>query len=215
MNKIVLASASPRRKELLSLIGLSFDVITGDAEEITGSTVPAEMVEELSLLKARDVFNKLPKEERAGRIVIGADTVVSCDGKVLGKPKDKQHAFEMLSLLQGRSHEVYTGVTLLKGKATDDAGGSISGDRKKESLQINEREAYECITFHETTAVQVYPMSREEIWKYIDSDEPMDKAGSYGIQGKFAAHIKGIEGDYFNVVGLPIGRVYQELKIFL
>lgn len=197
MNKIILASASPRRKELLTQIGLSFEIITSDAEEITKSTLPQEMVEELSLLKAKDVWKKLPEKERAEKIVIGADTVVSCDGKVLGKPKNQQHAFEMLSLLQGREHYVYTGVTLLKTKAVG------RGD-----------EAYECITFHEATAVHVYPMSEEERWNYIASGEPMDKAGSYGIQGEFAAFIKGIEGDYFNVVGLPIGRVYQELKNF-
>ena len=194
MNKIILASASPRRKELLSQIGLFFEVITGDVEEITTSTLPQEMVEELSYMKALDVFQKLPKEDREGKIVIGADTVVACDGQVLGKPKDKQHAFEMLSLLQGREHYVYTGVTLMK------AG------EKAETASV---------TFHEATAVHVYPMSEEEILKYIDSANPMDKAGSYGIQEEFAAFIKGIEGDYFNVVGLPIGRAYQELKNFL
>lgn len=194
MNKIILASASPRRKELLSQIGLSFEVITGDVEEITTSTLPREMVEELSHMKALDVFRKLPKADREGKIVIGADTVVSCDGHVLGKPKDKQHAFEMLSLLQGRAHYVYTGVTLIK---------------------AGEEAETEYVTFHEATAVHVYPMREEEIWKYIESGEPMDKAGSYGIQGRFAAFIKGIEGDYFNVVGLPVGRVYQELKNFL
>lgn len=199
MNKIILASASPRRKELLAQIGISFEVITSDAEEITKSSQPQQMVEELSMLKAKDVLQKLSKEEQAGAIIIGADTVVSCDGKVLGKPRDKQHAFEMLSLLQGRAHYVYTGVTLIR--ATED-------------YQVTSTEGYNSITFHEATAVHVYPMSEEEIWNYIETGEPMDKAGSYGIQGGFAAFIKGIEGDYFNVVGLPIGRVYQELKNF-
>lgn len=194
MNKIILASASPRRKELLSQIGLPFEVITGDVEEIATSTLPQEMVEELSHIKALDVFQKLSKEDREGKIVIGADTVVSCDGQVLGKPKDKKHAFEMLSLLQGREHYVYTGVTVIKDTEESDM---------------------DCVTFHEATAVHVYPMSEEEIWRYIESKEPMDKAGSYGIQGGFASFIKGIEGDYFNVVGLPIGRVYQELKKLL
>ncbi|MBQ8596864.1 MAG: septum formation protein Maf [Lachnospiraceae bacterium] len=199
MNKIILASASPRRKELLAQIGFTFEVITSDAEEITKSSQPQQMVEELSMLKAKDVLQKLSKEEQAGAIIIGADTVVSCDGKVLGKPRDKQHAFEMLSLLQGRAHYVYTGVTLIR--ATED-------------YQVTSTEGYNSITFHEATAVHVYPMSEEEIWNYIETGEPMDKAGSYGIQGGFAAFIKGIEGDYFNVVGLPIGRVYQELKNF-
>ena len=199
MNKIILASASPRRKELLAQIGFTFEVITSDAEEITKSSQPQQMVEELSMLKAKDVLQKLSKEEQAGAIIIGADTVVSCDGKVLGKPRDKQHAFEMLSLLQGRAHYVYTGVTLI---------------RPTEDCQVTSTDGYNSITFHEATAVHVYPMSEEEIWNYIETGEPMDKAGSYGIQGGFAAFIKGIEGDYFNVVGLPIGRVYQELKNF-
>ncbi len=214
MNKIILASASPRRKELLAQIGISFEVITSDAEEITQSTIPEKMVEELSLLKAKDVFLKLPEEERAGKLVIGADTVVSCDGKVLGKPKDKEHAFEMLKLLQGREHYVYTGVTLLSGQTSYDKAKGLP-DCEKTETAWTERKEYQCVTFHEATAVKVFPMSDDEIWRYIDTGEPMDKAGSYGIQGKFAAYIRGIEGDYFNVVGLPIGRVYQELKKFL
>lgn len=190
MNKIILASASPRRKELLSQIGLSFDIIASDAQEITKSSLPEKMVAELSVIKAEDVQNKLSKEERNGRVILGADTVVSCEGKVLGKPKDRQQAFEMLSLLQGRCHEVYTGVTLLM-------------------ADKNER-----ITFCEKTTVHVYPMSEKEILDYIETGSPMDKAGGYGIQGEFAAFIRKIEGDYYNVVGLPVGRVYQELKKF-
>lgn len=188
MNKIILASASPRRKELLSQIGIPFDIVISDAQEITKSSLPEEMVEELSWLKAEDVREKLSEEERKKRVILGADTIVSCEGKVLLKPKDRQQAFEMLSLLQGREHEVYTGVTLL------------AADSKRH------------ITFHEKTIVHVYPMSEKEILNYIETGSPMDKAGAYGIQGEFAAFIRKIEGDYYNVVGLPVGRVYQELK---
>lgn len=188
MNKIILASASPRRKELLSQIGIPFDIVISDAQEITKSSLPEEMVEELSWLKAEDVREKLSEEERKNRVILGADTIVSCEGKVLLKPKDRQQAFEMLSLLQGREHEVYTGVTLL------------AADSKRH------------ITFHEKTIVHVYPMSEKEILNYIETGSPMDKAGAYGIQGEFAAFIRKIEGDYYNVVGLPVGRVYQELK---
>lgn len=198
MSKIILASASPRRRELLSQIGISFEVITSDAEEITGSTLPREMVEELSFLKAKDVFEKLSLKEQKESIIIGADTVVACDGKVLGKPGDKQHAFEMLSMLQDREHQVYTGVTLLKHKET---GEDFEGNN-----------AYESVTFHEETTVHVYAMDEEEILKYMETGEPMDKAGGYGIQGLFAKFVKGVEGDYYNVVGLPVSRLYRELK---
>lgn len=212
MNKIVLASASPRRKELLAQIGCSFEIITSDAEEITQSKIPENMVEELSLLKAKDVFLKLPEEKKKESLVIGADTVVSCDEKVLGKPKDKEHAFEMLKLLQGRTHYVYTGVTLICGKASYDRAKGLPVCEKEETAEENRKE-YQCITFHEATAVKVFPMSDEEIWEYIETGEPMDKAGSYGIQASFGAKfIERIEGDYYNVVGLPVSRLYHELK---
>lgn len=119
-------------------------------------------------------------------LVIGADTVVCCEGKILGKPHDREAAVEMLTALQGRSHEVYTGVTLYHQRET--------------------------VTFFECTQVEFYPMTEVEISEYIDSKEPMDKAGAYGIQGLGARFVKGIRGDYNNVVGLPVGRLYQELK---
>lgn len=186
---IILASASPRRKELLSQIGIPFIVQKSDAEEITESVEPSEVVKELSCLKARDIFDRLSEGEKENSLVIGADTVVACDGHIMGKPKNEAHAVEMLTLLQGRAHEVYTGVTLL-----------FKGDTVKE------------ISFAEQTRVSVFSMSPEEIKAYVATGEAEDKAGSYGIQGSFAAFIKGIEGDYNNVVGLPVGRLYQELK---
>ncbi len=189
--RIILASASPRRRELLEQIGLNFEVRVSDVEEKVSTNVPEILVQELSRQKAEAVFAELsPTTEEF--LVIGADTVVSCDGRILGKPGNAQEAVEMLMLLQGRSHEVYTGVTLI-----------YQGNRECSILRK---------TFHEVTKVQFYPMSREEIVAYVDTGEPLDKAGAYGIQGICARYIKGIKGDYNNVVGLPVGRLYQEMK---
>ncbi len=185
--KIVLASASPRRRELLAQIGIVPEIIPSTMEEKITASDPEEVVKELSFQKASDVAGRCLE----GTLVIGADTVVAADGRILGKPKSHEEAAEMIAMLAGKSHQVYTGVTLiLCGK----------DGRKTRS-------------FVEKTVVAVYPMNEREIAGYAESDEPMDKAGAYGIQGKFAAFIKGIDGDYNNVVGLPVGRVYQEMKI--
>lgn len=185
--RIILASASPRRRELLHQIDMEFEVIPSNAEESTKSSVPAEAVKELSCLKAVDIFNRLSEEEKKDALIIGADTVVSLDGHIMGKPNSRENAVKMLSLLQGKTHQVYTGVTL------------VWADLQK-------------ISFYEKTDVTMFPMSAEEIEGYVATGEPMDKAGAYGIQGKCAAYIKEISGDYNNVVGLPIGRLYQEMK---
>lgn len=191
--KIILASASPRRKELLTQIGIDFQVLVSDVEEKVTTDVPHEVVEELSCQKAEAVAKLCSRaEEQTPIIIIGADTIVACDGKILGKPKDRQDAFDMLMMLQGRTHQVYTGVTIVR--VTD------KGMAKN--------------TFHEATEVTFYPMSEDEIWEYVDTLDPMDKAGAYGIQGFCARYIKGIRGDYNNVVGLPVGRLYQELQQF-
>lgn len=190
--KIILASASPRRRELLSQIGMDFEVRVSDASESAVSYEPSELVKELSALKASAVFDQLSKEEKEESLVIGADTVVSLSGSIMGKPKDGQEAVNMLLGLQGRVHQVYTGVTFI--------------------FQADLREAPMKVSFFEKTDVSVYPMSQEEILSYVATGEPMDKAGAYAIQGKFAAYIKEINGDYNNVVGLPIGRLYQEMK---
>lgn len=192
--QIVLASASPRRQELLKQIGLSFIVIPGQKEEKVTSCCPMQVVAELSKQKAEDVFFRISADEKkrngipaAKRVlVIGADTIVSCDGQILGKPADAADAVRMLELLQGRCHQVYTGVTVLT------------------------RE--ENFIFYDATQVEFYPMSAAQIQSYVSTKEPMDKAGAYGIQGRCAAYIKGIQGDYYNVVGLPVGRLYQEMQ---
>ena len=208
--RLVLASASPRRRELLSQIGLEFTVMPSTKEENAKTTEAGALVQELSRQKAVDIWEQLSggqgqnpdadqehiSEEtqepnlngkrQPELLVIGADTVVCCEGKILGKPHSREAAAEMLTALQGRSHEVYTGVTLYSQSET--------------------------VTFFECTQVEFYPMTEVEISEYIDSKEPMDKAGAYGIQGLGARFVKGIRGDYNNVVGLPVGRLYQELK---
>lgn len=184
MRKLILASRSPRRQELLAMLGLPFEVMVSDTDETIPQTDPAKVVEKLSARKAEAVSCQV-----TDAIVIGADTVVSVDERILGKPKDKEEAREMITLLQGRSHMVYTGVTIQDTKA----GGQIC-------------------TFSVGTRVNVAPMNEKEIEAYIASEEPYDKAGAYGIQGLFGKFIEGIEGDYYNVVGLPVHRLYKELN---
>ena len=212
--KIILASASPRRRELLGQIGLKFEVRVSQVAEKTTQTDAALVVEELSAQKAEAVMAqfekaaeaepKVPEEAReagmmlpgaAGEavLVIGADTVVAVGGRILGKPSGAEEAAGMLSLLSGNTHEACTGVTLLYKTA--------------DSIQRK--------TFHETTRVTFYPMSEREIADYVATGDCMDKAGAYGIQGFCARYIKGIEGDYNNVMGLPVGRLYQEAKEWL
>lgn len=200
---IILASASPRRKELLSQIGISFQVRVSDVEEKVTTAIPHLLVQELSRRKAEAVLAAIPKQE-GDVIVIGADTVVACDGRILGKPGTEEKAIEMLSLLQGRAHEVYTGVTLLRrtarGRNPESAVGGIGESRTEQK------------SFYEATTVFFWPMSSREIIDYAATGDPLDKAGAYGIQGLCARYISGIEGDYNNVVGLPTGRLYQEMK---
>ena len=181
MKHIILASASPRRKEILELADLKFDVMPSDAQEITTKTAPNEVVMELASIKAKDVYKKSEKQS----MIVGADTVVAYQGQILGKPTDKADAKRMLTMLSGQTHEVYTGVCVIEDGKTK--------------------------TFYEETKVTFYEISDEQINHYIKTGEPMDKAGSYGIQGKAAVFIKGIEGDYYNVVGFPIARFLQEI----
>lgn len=182
--KIILASASPRRRELLEQIHVKFEVRPAKGEEVITAEEPAEVVKELSLQKAAEIAEKVEEG-----IVIGADTVVAYDGKIMGKPKDEQDAARMLQLLSGHVHEVYTGVT------------AILCENGQQIMR----------TFSECTQVEFALMSEEEISFYIKSKEPMDKAGAYGIQGLGARYIRSIQGDYNNVVGLPVGRLYREV----
>lgn len=183
--RIILASASPRRRELLTQLGWEFEVIVSDVEEKITKTLPQEVVEELSYIKAKDVFEKT----RGDVLVIGSDTVVAYENRILGKPRDEEDAKTTLLGLSGNSHYVYTGVTLFK----------------REGEKVTSK------TFHEATRVEFYPMTEEEINWYVSSGECSDKAGSYAIQGLGGRFVKSIEGDYNNVVGLPIARLYHEV----
>ena len=191
--KIVLASASPRRKELLEQIGIIPDIRPSEVEEDKNEEDPAKLVENLSYIKAADVASRC----EAGTLVIGADTVVAVCPKgeeqpvILGKPGNEENAKAMIRQIQGHIHQVYTGVTIILCKEEGKYAGS---------------------TFFEKTDVEVYDMEEAEITAYVKTGEPLDKAGAYGIQGSFAAYIKGIHGDYANVVGLPLGRLYHEIK---
>lgn len=186
-----LASGSPRRRELLSKVLSEYEVIPAVSEEKTTSTEPSKVVEELSFQKASEIFHKIFINERDRYVVIGADTVVSYKGKILGKPKDREDAAGMIKQFSGDTHAVYTGVTLFY-------------------VDENGRQCHH--TFHEETLVDVAAMTDKEIEDYVATGEPDDKAGAYGIQGQFAIYIEGIKGDYYNVVGLPIARLYREMK---
>jgi len=186
MKEFVLASASPRRKELLSQIGIKFRTCTSKKEEEILRSHPENIVKDLSYTKARDVY------ERGNRdaIVIGADTIVVANEQVLGKPKDENEAFEMIKMLQGDIHRVYTGVSIIW--------------QQNNTTHVS--------SFYAVTEVELYYMNEDEIRSYIRTNEPYDKAGGYAIQGYFARYVKGIKGDYNNVVGLPIGKLYQVLN---
>lgn len=189
MKKLILASASPRRKELLTQIGLEFDVIPSHAEEIVTKNDPGEAVEELSAQKAADVAAGI-----TDGIVIGSDTIVWHDGHVMGKPHNREEARLMLREIQGDTHSVFTGVTVI-----------VKEEGQEKAVH----------TFFCETKVNVYPMTEAETERYLDTGEPMDKAGAYGIQGAFAAWVQSIEGDYHSVVGLPVSALWQVLKDLL
>lgn len=179
---MILASQSPRRRELLGQMGFSFTVRPAKGKELPHPELtPAQLVEELARQKALEVSAEAASDD----VVVAADTVVAIDGVVLGKPHDKVHAAQMLSALSGREHTVYTGVAVKRG----------------ETLLVE----------HEATQVRFRPLTEREIDLYIQTGEPMDKAGSYGIQGYGALLVEGIRGDYFNVVGLPICRLGRML----
>lgn len=184
MYKIILASGSPRRKEIFEQIGIDFSVVISEDEEVIQKSRPDEIVEELATKKACSVAADMEE----GTIVIGADTMVALDGQVMGKPKNEQDAKDMIGKLQGKKHQVYTGVC------------AVIKDKEERIIR-----------FVQCTDVWVYPMIEEQIDAYVATGEPMDKAGAYGIQGKFAVHIEKVEGEYLNIVGFPISKLYQTL----
>ena len=200
---IILASKSPRRKELLENAGFDIRILVSDADENIDEDNPIELVKKLSYIKAKAVYDEISKkvsdslseqtkvcEKAEDRyIVLGADTVVYANGEILGKPKDKEDARRMVKMYSGAYHSVYTGFSL------------ISSDGK-------------IVSDYCETKVFVYDMSDDEIEEYISTDEPYDKAGAYGIQGLFGKYVEKIEGDYNNVVGLPVSKIVHTLKNF-
>lgn len=183
---IILASSSPRRKELLAGLGLEFTVISSDvSEEVENNCSPEEMVKLLAQRKAEAVARQIDQG-----LVIGADTIVVLEGEVLGKPRDKIDAFSMLTRLQGREHKVYSGISIVDAKTNE----------------------YE--TGFQSTTVRMRSLNDLEVTQYIATDEPMDKAGAYAIQGLGATLVEGINGDYFTVVGLPLALTAKYLRNF-
>ena len=191
MEKIILASNSPRRRALLAQAGIPFEAVAANINEdieFNHEISPYDMVKIISTKKAMEVCARA----EASAIIIAADTVVSIAGKVFGKPKSEAHAFEMLKLLQGKLHSVYTGVTVV---AKSDSGIELK-------------------TFVDNTSVKIRELSDNEIWAYIKTGEPFDKAGAYAIQEKGSLLVDGIEGDYFTVVGLPLVKLFLVLRDF-
>ena len=185
MSKIILASASPRRRELLTQIGLKFEIMPSHKEERMQENRPAQVVMGLAMDKAEDIFGQVGEDEKTDVLVIGADTIVALDNIILGKPKDEEDALKMLRFLQGKTHQVYTGVCMVT--------------------------ADEAQVFYEKTDVTMYPADEEQLIEYIRTGEPMDKAGSYAIQGQGCVLVQEIHGDYNNVVGLPVAQIWQRL----
>lgn len=184
MKTLILASQSPRRKELLGRLDIPFDIIPAQGEEIMDTSLsPAQLVESLAQQKAQEIFATHPHA-----LVLGADTLVALGDKVLGKPKDEQEAFAMITALQGQTHRVYTGVCLL-------------------SQEKN-------LVFSQEAKVTMCPLTPAQVQYYVDQGESLDKAGAYGIQGIGASFVQGIEGDFFNIMGLPLSAVAQALGDF-
>ncbi len=195
MYRIILASESPRRKEIMNQMGISFESVPSHVNEDIKESDPTKMVEALASLKAGEVAGRFG-DEQENLIIIGADTIVYHNGQVLGKPKDRDDAIRMLKGLSGDIHDVYTGVSI------------IIRRNKFDKANTNEDEK---IVFNVRTRISVKPLSEEEIEDYVNSGEPFDKAGAYAIQSAFGIYIKEIHGDYYNVVGFPIAKIYEEL----
>ena len=191
MKELILASASARRRELMKTCGYEFTAIPSPAEEEAAARDPARLVEELSLIKARSVFESLEPGRAANAVVVGSDTVVVLEGGVLGKPQSEEEAAEMLRRESGKQNEVYTGLAVV---SADESG------------------AVRVSVTHDRALVKFAELTEDEIAAYVRSGEPMDKAGAYGIQGSFAVHIESVSGSYFTVVGLPVHLLYRELK---
>lgn len=219
MNRIILASQSPRRRELLQRIVSEFEILPAQGEERSDAQDPRDYVRELAQHKAREVMQMILDQNRTASkctadtctdeatYVIGADTIVVCNGEIMGKPQDRADAYRMICELQGRSHEVMTGVCVLR-RAADVEGGLAVRDADSAAGDDGiMAESFTCVT-----EVTVAPMTDEEIRRYLATGEADDKAGAYGIQGAFSLYVTGIHGSYSNVVGLPVAALYQSMK---
>lgn len=196
MSRVILASGSPRRKELLTKAGIEYTVQVSHEPEVYTKTLPAEIVMELAAQKAEHVA-ALQEDCTQELIVVGADTVVAVDDRILGKPKDTEDAEAMIASIRGRKHQVYTGVCLIR--LTPDESGRFFGETLKK-------------VFYDVSHVYVKPMSDAEVRSYVACGESMDAAGAYKIQGEFGRFIEHIEGDYYNIMGLPAERTAHEIR---
>ena len=195
IKKLYLASGSPRRRELIARIGLPFEIVPSPPDEYASSSAPELIAKEIAVNKAKGAVELRNRKLLPGEALITADTSVWVDGQMLGKPRDREDAFRMLRLISGRAHDVITGVAVVI--------PSVPGaNENKPDIR----------SFAAVTKVFVAGLDDTEIERYISSGDPMDKAGAYGIQGDFSTFIDKIEGDYFNVVGLPLSALYRELK---
>lgn len=205
--KLVLASGSQRRRELLTMCGYDYEIIVSNADETIDENDPESFVRALSFRKAKDVFDRLFAAGRRDFAVIGSDTVVAFqkDGEtkpvIIGKPKDAKDAVRILSMLSGKTHRVFTGVSVIADIPDENAAAQCS-IRKKAEIQT------EC----SITEVTFETLSPDEITDYVNSGDPLDKAGSYGIQGPFGMFVREIRGNYFTVIGMPIPVLYKMLK---
>lgn len=205
--KLVLASGSQRRRELLTMCGYDYEIIVSNADETIDENDPESFVRALSFRKAKEVFDRLFAAGRRDFAVIGSDTVVAFqkDGGtkpvIIGKPKDAKDAVRILSMLSGKTHRVFTGVSVIADISDENAAAQCS-IREKEEIQT------EC----SITEVTFETLSPDEITDYVNSGDPLDKAGSYGIQGPFGMFVREIRGNYFTVIGMPIPVLYKMLK---
>ena len=217
--KLVLASGSQRRRELLTMCGYDYEIIVSNADEMIDENDPESFVRALSFRKAKDVFDRLFAAGRRDFAVIGSDTVVAFqkDGEtkpvIIGKPKDAKDAVRILSMLSGKTHRVFTGVSVIADIPDENAAAQCS-IRKKEEIQTecSIQEKAEIQTECSITEVTFETLSPDEIADYVNSGDPLDKAGSYGIQGPFGMFVREIRGNYFTVIGMPIPVLYKMLK---
>lgn len=217
--KLVLASCSQRRRELLTMCGYDYEIIVSNADETIDENDPESFVRALSLRKAKEVFDRLSAAGRRDFAVIGSDTVVAFqkDGEtkpvIIGKPKDAEDAVRILSMLSGKTHRVFTGVSVIA-DIPDESAAAQCSIRKKEEIQTecSIREKAEIQTECSITEVTFETLSPDEITDYVHSGDPLDKAGSYGIQGPFGMFVREIRGNYFTVIGMPIPVLYKMLK---